>query len=60
MILFARNVTDQRQIIDYSTGSWVYGPANLVKAPSDFPSSGQVSYYVNPPRVYGIEFQARF
>ena len=53
-------MTNQTQIVNYSTGSFVYGPTNLVKAPAEFPSSGQVTYFVNPPRVYGIEFQARF
>ena len=60
VILYARNVTNQTQIINYSTGGFVNGPANLVVPPSDFPSRGQTTYYVNPPRVYGIELQARF
>ncbi|MGH6985484.1 MAG: TonB-dependent receptor [Caulobacteraceae bacterium] len=60
IILYARNVTNQRQIVNYTTGSWEYGPANLVTPPAAFPSSGQVTYYVNEPRVIGAEIQVRF
>jgi len=60
-ILFARNVTDQRQIVNYTTASYLFGPANLSPSPATvFPSSGQVTYFVNPPRVFGGEIQVRF
>jgi iron complex outermembrane receptor protein len=60
LILFARNATDARQIVNYSTGYFVYGPANLVVPPAAYPSRGQVTYYTNPPRTYGAELQLRF
>jgi iron complex outermembrane recepter protein len=62
LILFARNITDQQQIVNYSTGSYVAGPANLIPATpaGSYPSSGQTYYYVNPPRTYGAELQFRF
>jgi iron complex outermembrane recepter protein len=61
VILFARNVTNQLQIVNYSTGSYTGGPANLSPAPATvFPSSGQTTYLVNPPRTYGAELQFRF
>jgi len=59
-ILFARNVTNQTQIVNYSTGSFTSGPANLISGAAGFPSSGQVTYFVNPPRVLGMEIQAKF
>jgi iron complex outermembrane receptor protein len=59
-ILFAKNVTDQVQIVNYSTGSFTTGPANLIKGAAAFPSSGQVTYFVNPPRTFGAELQVRF
>ncbi len=59
-ILFARNVTNQLQIINYSTGAFFNGPANLIKSPAGFPSSGQVTYFTNPPRTFGAELQVRF
>ena len=59
-ILYARNATDARQIINYSTGYFVYGPANLVTAPASYPSRGRVTYYTNPPRTFGAEVQVRF
>ena len=60
-ILFARNVTNQLQIVNYSTGSFRAGPANLSPAPATvFPTSGQTLYFVNPPRNYGAEVQFRF
>ena len=59
-IAFARNVTNERQIVNYSTGYFVYGPANLVTAPAGYPSRGQITYFVNPPTTYGLEIQARF
>jgi len=60
VILYARNVTDQLQIVNYSTGYFVYGPANLVKAPAEFPSRGQITYFDLAPRTFGVEVQARF
>jgi iron complex outermembrane recepter protein len=61
VILFARNVTNQVQIVNYSTGSFTSGPANLSPAPATvFPTSGQTFYFVNPPRNYGAELQFRF
>ncbi len=60
LILYARNVTNRTQIIGQTAGSFVQGPANLITAPSDFPSHGGISYGINPPRVYGIELQAKF
>jgi iron complex outermembrane recepter protein len=61
VILFARNVTNQLQIVNYGTGSYTGGPANLSPAPATvFPSSGQTTYFVNPPRTYGAELQFRF
>jgi iron complex outermembrane receptor protein len=63
LILYARNVTNQTQIVNYSTGPYVSGPANLIPAGSPagtFPTSGEVTYYTNPPRAYGIELQMRF
>ncbi len=59
-ILFARNVTDQVQIVNYSTGSFTSGPANLIKGAAAFPTSGQVTYFINPPRTFGAELQVRF
>lgn len=59
-VLYARNVTDSRQIVNYSTGYFVYGPANLVVPPAGFPSRGQVTYFVNAPRTIGGEVQFRF
>jgi iron complex outermembrane receptor protein len=59
-ILFARNVTNRIQIINYSTGSYLYGPANLIGAGGGYPSSGQVTYYDNAPRTFGGEIQVRF
>ena len=59
LILFARNVTDQLQIINYSTGAFQYGPPNLVTAPAAYPSRGQVTYFDNPPRTFGLELQVR-
>jgi iron complex outermembrane receptor protein len=59
-ILFARNVTNQAQIVNYSTGTFFYGPANLVTAPAAYPSRGQITYFVNAPRVFGGELQVRF
>ena len=59
-IFYARNVTNQLQIVNYSTGYFVYGPANLVKAPAAYPSRGQVTYFNNAPQVFGVELQVRF
>jgi iron complex outermembrane receptor protein len=59
-VLFARNVTNQVQIVNYSTGSFTSGPANLISGAAAFPRSGQVTYFANPPRVFGAEFQVRF
>jgi iron complex outermembrane receptor protein len=60
-ILFARNVTNQLQIVNYGTGSFTSGPANLSPAPATvYPSSGQTTYFINSPRNYGAEVQFRF
>jgi iron complex outermembrane receptor protein len=60
LIVSAHNVTNQLQIVNYSTGPFFSGPANLVKAPSLFPSRGQVTYFDLGPRVISAELQIRF
>ncbi|MGH6971430.1 MAG: hypothetical protein ACREEQ_07455, partial [Caulobacteraceae bacterium] len=60
VILYARNVTNQLQIVNYTTGSFETGPANLVTAPSSYPSRGRITYFPLAPRTVGIELQARF
>jgi iron complex outermembrane receptor protein len=59
-IVYARNVTNAVQIVNYSTGSFTGGPANLISGAAAFPTSGQVSYFTNAPRTFGVELQARF
>jgi iron complex outermembrane receptor protein len=59
-ILFARNVTNQTQIVNFTTGPYTAGPANLVPAGGVFATRGQTTYYKNDPRVIGGEVQVRF
>jgi iron complex outermembrane receptor protein len=59
-IVYAKNVTNQLQKVNDSTGAFNQGPNNLVPPGGVFATRGQTTFFTTGPMVVGVELQARF